>query len=130
MGTRWRCPVSRVAVPVALVALAVLPFALAGCGGVGVSGASDVAANPLAVYSSLPLQGPSGTASQQIINGEKLALADAGGRAGRFKVGYVSLDDSNPTSGRWDPGVTATNAKTAAQDTSCLLYTSPSPRDS
>jgi branched-chain amino acid transport system substrate-binding protein len=108
--------------PVALSALALMPVALAGCGGVGVSGASDVAANPLAVYSSMPLQGPSGAASQQIVNGEKLALADAGGRVGRFKVSYVSLDDSNPTSGRWDPGVTATNAKTAAQDTSTIAY--------
>lgn len=123
MGSRWRCPVSCVAAPAAaLSALAALAGALSGCGGVGVSGASDVAANPLAIYSSLPLQGPSGAASQQIVNGEKLALADAGGRVGRFKVGYVSLDDSNPTSGRWDPGVTATNAKTAAQDTSTIAY--------
>ncbi len=123
MESPWRCPVSRVAAQaVALTALAALSGALAGCGGVGVSGASDVAVNPLAVYSSLPLQGPYGAASQQIVNGEKLALADAGGRAGRFKVGYVSLDDSNPTSGRWDPGVTASNAKVAAQDTSTIAY--------
>jgi branched-chain amino acid transport system substrate-binding protein len=60
--------------------------------------------------------------SQQIVNGEKLALAHARGHAGQFKVGYVSLDDSNPTSGRWDPGVTASNAKTAAQDTSTIAY--------
>jgi len=121
--SRWRCPLSRVAAPAAaLTALAALSGALAGCGGVGVSGASDVAVNPLAIYSSLPLQGPFGAASQQIVNGEKLALADAGGHVGRFKVGYVSLDDSNPTSGRWDPGVTASNAKVAAQDTSTIAY--------
>jgi branched-chain amino acid transport system substrate-binding protein len=124
MGSRWRCPVSRLAVPAAaLTALAAVSGALAGCGGVGVSGASDVAVNPLAIYSSLPLQGPFGAASQQIVNGEKLALADAGGHVGRFKVGYVSLDDSNPASGRWwDPGVTASNAKVAAQDTSTIAY--------
>jgi branched-chain amino acid transport system substrate-binding protein len=95
---------------------------LAGCGGVGVSGASDAASNQLTVYSSLPLQGPAGAISQEIVNGEKLALANAGGRVGPFKVGYVSLDDSNPTSGRWDPGVTATDAKIAAQDTSTIAY--------
>ena len=96
--------------------------ALAGCGGVGVSGAASAIGSQLTIYSSLPLQGPSGTISEQIVNGEKLALADAGGRVGPFKVSYVSLDDSNPASGRWDPGVTATNAKTAAQDTSTIAY--------
>ena len=48
--------------------------------------------------------------------------ADAGGRAGLCKIGYVSLDDSNPKSGRWDPGITASDAKTAAQDTSTIAY--------
>ncbi|HYM54912.1 MAG TPA: branched-chain amino acid ABC transporter substrate-binding protein [Solirubrobacteraceae bacterium] len=76
----------------------------------------------LAIYSSLPLQGPSAGISQQIVNGEKLALAAAGGHAGPFKIGYVSLDDSSPTSGQWDPGVTATDAKLAADDTSTIAY--------
>ena len=102
--------------------MAALASGLAGCGGVSVSGASDASSNQLAIYSSLPLQGPSATISQQIVNGEKQALAEAGGRVGRFKVGYVSLDDSSPTSGRWDPGVTATDAKMAAQDPSTIAY--------
>jgi branched-chain amino acid transport system substrate-binding protein len=105
-----------------LAALAAVVPGAAGCGGTGVSGASEAAGTQLAIYSSLPLQGPSGPTSQQIVNGEKLALAQAGGRAGRFTIGYVSLDDSNPTSGRWDPGITASDAKTAAQDTSTIAY--------
>jgi branched-chain amino acid transport system substrate-binding protein len=105
-----------------LAALAAVAPAAAGCGGTGVSGASEAAGNQLAVYSSLPLQGPSAAISKQIVGGEKLALAEAGSRAGRFKIGYVSLDDSSPTNGRWDPGVTATDAKTAAQDTSTIAY--------
>jgi branched-chain amino acid transport system substrate-binding protein len=109
---RWLC--------VAALA-AVVPVA-SGCGGTGVSGASEAAGNQLVVYSSLPLQGPSGPISQQIVGGEKLALAEAGGRAGAFKVAYVSLDDSSPTTGRWDPGITASDAKTAAQDTSTIAY--------
>jgi branched-chain amino acid transport system substrate-binding protein len=76
----------------------------------------------LAIYSSLPLQGPSAAISQQIVGGEKLALAAAGGHAGPYKIGYASLDDSSPTSGQWDPGVTATDAKTAANDTSTIAY--------
>jgi branched-chain amino acid transport system substrate-binding protein len=100
-----------------------VPLALGagGCGGVGISAATNLG-NQLTVYSSLPLQGPSGAISQQIVNGEKLALADAGGHVGALKVSYYSLDDSNPRTGQWDPGVTATDAKTAAQDTSTVAY--------
>jgi branched-chain amino acid transport system substrate-binding protein len=105
-----------------LAALAASIPAIAGCGGTGVSGASEAAGNQLAIYSSLPLHGPSATISEQIVGGEKLALAQAGGHAGSFKVGYVSLDDSNPARGRWDPGITATDAKQAAQDTSTIAY--------
>jgi branched-chain amino acid transport system substrate-binding protein len=96
--------------------------ALGGCGGVGSADTIEAAGGQLAIYSSLPLQGPEAQASEQIVNGEKLALADARGRAGDFKVGYLSLDDANPTTGQWSPGVTATNAKTAADDTSTIAY--------
>jgi branched-chain amino acid transport system substrate-binding protein len=89
---------------------------------VGISGAANVVGNQLTIYSSLPLRGPSGAVSEQIVNGEKLALADAGPRIGPFKIGFVSLDDSNPRSGVWDPGVTATNAKTAAADPTAIAY--------
>jgi len=105
-----------------LAALAAAATALGGCGGVGSAYVSDAAGSQLAIYSSLPLQGPEAEASQQIVDGEKLALADAGGRAGDFKVGYVSLDDANRTTGEWSPDVTASNAKTAADDTSTIAY--------
>src|SRR5580692_5004318 len=95
-----------------LAALALLP-ALAGCGGVSSSTAAENVGNQLTIYSSLPLQGPEGSISQQIVDGEKLALSDAQGHIGRFTVSYVSLDDSNATTGEWDPGVTASNAKAA-----------------
>jgi branched-chain amino acid transport system substrate-binding protein len=102
-----------------LAALALAP-ALAGCG--GVIPAADNVGKQLTVYSSLPLQGPSGAISQQIVGGEKLALSDAGGRVGPFAVSYASLDDSSPTGGEWDPGVTAANAKAAAQDPTTIAY--------
>jgi branched-chain amino acid transport system substrate-binding protein len=109
---RWLCVAALVAV---------VP-ALAGCGGVDVSGATETTGNQLAVYSSLPLQGPSATISAEIVNGERLALADVGGHIGALKVGYVSLDDANPKTGELDPGATSTDAKTAAQDTSTIAY--------
>jgi branched-chain amino acid transport system substrate-binding protein len=118
---RWRaCRVVRAAL--ALLALAGLALGLVGCGGVAVSGAESAIGSQLTIYSSLPLQGPSGAISEEIVNGEKLALAEQGGRVGPFKVNYVSLDDSSPSSGQWDPSVTATDAKTAAQETSTIAY--------
>ena len=105
-----------------LAALAAVVVAVAGCGGVDVSGASETAGNQLAVYSSLPLQGPAASISAEIVNGERLALAQARGHIGSLKVGYVSLDDANPQTGEVDPGATSTDAKTAAQDTSTIAY--------
>ena len=123
MRARRLCKRSRpAALTAVLVALGAVAGALAGCGGVGVSGAATAIGNQLTIYSSLPLQGPYGAVSQQIVNGEKLALAEAGGRVGAFKVSYVSEDDSSPTSGQWAPGVTAGNAKTAADDTTTIAF--------
>jgi branched-chain amino acid transport system substrate-binding protein len=113
--TRGFCQAtSALVIVVALVAVA------SGCG--SVSGAASSQGNQLTVYSSLPLQGPSGAVSTQIVDGEKLALHDSGGHIGPFKISYTSMDDSNPTSGQWDPGVTASNAKTAANDPSTIAY--------
>jgi branched-chain amino acid transport system substrate-binding protein len=101
---------------------ALLPLALGGCGAVGVSTAVTTQGNELTIYSSLPLQGPTAAASQQIVNGEKLALAEVGGRVGRFRIDYASLDDSNPRTGEWSPGVTSTNARIAVQDTGTIAF--------
>jgi branched-chain amino acid transport system substrate-binding protein len=93
-----------------------------GCGGVGVSTAGTVSGNHLTIYSSLPLEGTMAPVSRQIVSGEKLALAQAGGRVHRFKLYYASLNDVNPKTGEWAPGETATNAKYAAQDTTTIAY--------
>jgi branched-chain amino acid transport system substrate-binding protein len=105
-----------------LAALAAAAAGVAGCGGSGVSQPNVAVGGQLAIYSSLPLQGPLASISQEVVNGEKLALSDVAGRVGRFKIGYASLDDSSPTSGRWSSGETATAAKTAAQDPSTIAY--------
>jgi branched-chain amino acid transport system substrate-binding protein len=103
----------------AVAALAVLGAGVSGCGSVsGTASAND----QLTVYSSLPLQGPSGAISQQIVDGEKLALYQAGGHVGKFNVSYFSQNDSNPKTGEWDPSVTAQDAKTAADDPSTIAY--------
>jgi ABC-type branched-subunit amino acid transport system substrate-binding protein len=75
-----------------------LPLAaLAGCGWSGaddaaITGGGVVDGDILTVYSSLP--GPGRGAAADIVAGEKLALADRGGRVGRFAVNFVSVDEA------------------------------------
>jgi branched-chain amino acid transport system substrate-binding protein len=103
-----------------LAALAAAAAALAGCG--SVVSAQETTGNQLTIYSSLPLEGPNAAIGREIEGGEKLALAQSGGRVGSFHVAYVSLDDVNPLSGQTSPGESSTAAKQAAQDTSTIAY--------
>ena len=113
MRARWLC----------LAALAAVVPARAGCGGVGVSGASENDRQPAGDLLEPAAAGTRRRRSpQEIVNGERLALSQAGGHIGPLKVGYVSLDDANPKTGELDPGATSTDAKTAAQDTSTIAY--------
>ncbi len=86
-------------------------------GGSASSGGSTVD-----IYSSLPLQGSSSAQTQPMVNGIKLALSEAGGKAGSFTVNYQSLDDSTAAAGKWDPGQTAANARKAASDPKAVYY--------
>ncbi len=104
-----------------LAVLAVAPV-LAGCGGVVVATTEPVQGHALTIYSSLPLDGADAPISTQIVNGETLALADAGGEVGHLHISYYSLNDSNPKTGHWEPGIVANNAKLAAQDNDAIAY--------
>jgi branched-chain amino acid transport system substrate-binding protein len=109
----------------AAAAAAVLAMAVAACGSSDKgtsSGGGTARAGALTIYSSLPLQGDSRPQSLSVINGEKLALEKAGGRAGRFRIKYVSLDDATAQAGKWDPGATSANARKAAQDRNTIAY--------
>jgi branched-chain amino acid transport system substrate-binding protein len=86
-------------------------------------GTASTGSKNLTIYSSLPLQGTSRGQSQAVINGEKLALEDVGGKVGDFTIKYVSLDDStaqNP--GTADEGKTAQNARQAIRDKNTIFY--------
>jgi branched-chain amino acid transport system substrate-binding protein len=100
--------------------LALVAGALGGCGGSGKSGGSG--GGTVDFYSSLPLSGASSARATAIVDGAKLALARAGGRAGRFTVRYISLDDSTAAAGSWDPRRTAANAREAAHDAKAVYY--------
>ena len=92
-------------------------------GGGGGGGGQTASGTTLTIYSSLPLQGTSKEQSEAVINGEKLALKQVGSKVGKYKLKYVSLDDStaqNP--GTADEGQTAQNARRAVQDKSTIFY--------
>ena len=74
------------------------------------------------VYSSLPLQGGQRLQTTAMVDGIKLALEQAGGKAGQVKVTYTSLDDSTAQAGTWTPEATSANARRVAQDDAAVAY--------
>lgn len=112
---------------VALCALAVAACGGSASAGAGPANASNASNTPgggeksVAIYSSLPLQGPSAAEAVPLEKGIKLALAQAGDRAGPFTVVYIPLDDSTGPAG-WDPSQTAANARRAAADPRTVFY--------
>ncbi len=110
----------------AAVALTVTALVVAACGSSNnnssktSSGSSG--SNTVDIYSSLPMQGASTAQTVPLVNGIKLALSEAGGKAGKFKVNYTVLDDSTAAAGKWDPGQTAANARKVAADPKAVYY--------
>jgi branched-chain amino acid transport system substrate-binding protein len=97
--------------------------AAAGGGGSSSSSASGGGGgSTVDIYSSLPLQGASTAQTDPLVNGIKLALSEAGNKAGNFTVNYQSLDDSTAAAGKWDPGQTAANARKVAGDPKAVYY--------
>lgn len=101
-----------------------LAFGLAACGDDEDSsgGSTSSGGTTLTIYSSLPLQGDSKPQSDSVVNGEKLALEEAGGKVGQFTIKYVSLDDATAAEGKWEPGQVTANAQKAAQDKTAIAY--------
>jgi branched-chain amino acid transport system substrate-binding protein len=103
-----------------------LALGVAACGGgddnESSGGGGGEGRTSLTIYSSLPLQGDSRPQSTDVVNGEKLALEEAGGKVGKFTIKYVSLDDATAAAGKWDPGQTSADARKAAQDPSTIVY--------
>ena len=107
----------------AIAALAAVALAAAACSNSPSSNRlTSSRGDSIDVYSSLPLQGASSAQTTPMVNGIKLALDQAGGKAGRWTVNYQSLDDSTAAAGKWDPGQTAANAREAASDPKAVYY--------
>jgi branched-chain amino acid transport system substrate-binding protein len=112
----------------AIAALAAVAIAASACssssGGSSSSSSSSGGGGgkTIDIYSSLPLQGASTAQTGPLVNGIRLALDQAGGKAGQWTVNYQSLDDSTAAAGKWDPGQTAANARKAATDPKTVYY--------
>jgi branched-chain amino acid transport system substrate-binding protein len=108
--------------------LAVLAAAaLSACGGSSDNGtnaasATSGAAGKVDIYSSLPLRGPGAPEAIALQNGIRLALGQAGDKAGPFTVTWTALDDSTGSSSGWDATQTAANAHEAAADPRAVYY--------
>src|SRR3954451_8861516 len=107
-------------------------LALAACGSSSSSSSSaggggsstSSGGSTIDIYSSLPLQGAVNVQTLPLVNGIKLALSEAGGKAGSFTINYTSLDDSTATSAATscDVNQSAANARKVATDTKAVYY--------
>src|ERR687898_3354468 len=66
-------------------------------------GGGGEAGDTLNVYSSLPLQGASRPQTTAMVEGIRLALEQANGKAGQFTLQETSLDDSEAPAGPQAP---------------------------
>jgi len=103
--------------------LALVAVLLAGCAQASTGGSGDsVSGGVLRIYSSQPLRGALAPQAQAIVRGERLALEDARGRVGKWRIDYRALNDADPLTGTWEPGLVSANARQAAQDDKTIAY--------
>jgi branched-chain amino acid transport system substrate-binding protein len=72
------------------------------------------------IASDLPLQGAQRAQTIEISRAEIWALAEAGWKAGNYKIGYQSCDDSTAQAGSYDLGKCATNGHLYANNRSVI----------
>jgi branched-chain amino acid transport system substrate-binding protein len=96
--------------------------ALTGCG----DGSSDaphvIKGDTATVYSSLPQHGVSAATAAKVLEGERRALAERGGRAGGLRIRFRELPATDDRDQPWNPGLVAENAHTAADDPTAIAY--------
>lgn len=73
-------------------------------------------------YSSLPLSGSTVAQTGPAVNGIKLALKQAGNKAGSYSIKYTSLNDATAAAGQWTAEQTSADARKAASDANAAYY--------
>ena len=114
--------VRRFAVGASLLGAAAVLISACGSSGSSGGGGSCVSGNTLTIYSSLPFDPTDKPQSQDVVDGEKMALQKVGNKVGKYTIKYVSLDDATPAEGKWEAGQVSSNARTAAQNKNTILY--------
>ena len=101
--------------------LAALPGLATGC---AAPGAGIQPGEHVTVYVSMPLRGPEAADGRDVVDGARLALSDARGRAGRLAVRAVYLDDTAAVGGhvRWSGAAAAANGRRAAEDATAIAF--------
>jgi branched-chain amino acid transport system substrate-binding protein len=74
------------------------------------------------VYTSVPRHGVSVSAADEVLAGERRALAERRGRAGGLRVRLRELPATDDRDHPWDPGLVASNAHRAADDPTAVAY--------
>ncbi len=93
-----------------------------GGGGKDPSGGAAGKGGKIKIVSSLPRTGSANAQTTTIVNGIKLAIDNAGGKAGDFTIVYEDWDDASAKKGDWDPEVEAGNADKASKDADVMVY--------
>lgn len=113
-----------------LPGLALVTACLLGCSPQGTSTGSEAQGSGgdptrIKLVSSLPRTGSANAQTTTIVNGIKMALEEAGWKAGGYDLVYEDWDDASPTRGNWDPALEAQNAEKAVADPDIMVYLGP-----
>ncbi len=94
----------------------------AGCLGDAGDEPKRVKGDSATVYVSVPRTGVAAPAGSAVEAGARLALADAGGRAGPLRIRLRTLSSTEPGGQVWKPEVVNANADRAADDPHAIAY--------
>ena len=84
--------------------------------------ATAIRGDSLTIYVSVPRDGASRLAGQQVVDGATLALDQIHARIGRYRLQLRVLDDSAPGSQVWNAAAAAAAAQTAAANPTTIGY--------
>jgi branched-chain amino acid transport system substrate-binding protein len=74
------------------------------------------------IVSSLPRTGSAKAQTDTIVNGIKIALAEADSKAGGFEIVYADWDDATAGAGQWTAEAETANAARAVRDPDVMVY--------
>jgi branched-chain amino acid transport system substrate-binding protein len=88
----------------------------------GCSSGEAASDNVIKIVSSLPRTGSAKAQTDTVVNGIKMALEEAGYKAGPFTLEYLDWDDATAAAGGWTPEAEAANADRAAKNPDVMVY--------